>query len=94
MSGNHTFCEHIRKSMLIRVRRVGPSDYSPKTQVGMIEPAEEWLLYWAQLLKENPCSAAGALASLLADAYKQGRLDAESGVLRVGAGTDSAGSGQ
>ncbi len=73
---NKTFSRHVAKSMLVRINRVGPGDYSAALQGGMIEPADAFVEHRKQLLNESPRSIGGPLATLLADAYMQARLDA------------------
>lgn len=68
--------ERIRVAMLAAVNRIGFDETDdPRVQPAMIDAAAAWLARWEELLRDDPLSAAGPLASLLDDAYRLGESE-------------------
>jgi hypothetical protein len=61
-------------------------EHDPRVQVRMLPAADDWLAHWTDLLRADPLSAAGPLASLLAGVYEETRKLRETpeGVLLAG----------
>jgi hypothetical protein len=69
--------------------RVGFNEaHHPKLQPSFILVAENWLHHWAELIVASPMSAAGPLASLLADTVHETRVNGSTKVTSVERGPD------
>ncbi len=67
----HQEARELGRALLAEQSRVGfAEDHDPLVQPAMIETAAKWLDKWAGLLGHAPDSAAGPLASLLAEVYE------------------------